>query len=81
MHGVTRSLFSGSSIIKVLFLIILFISFKVALNQDFLKSDGNIVTSENLLGYGIKCDTYYPDSPKVGNALFSLFNVSLNNLF
>ena len=29
----------------------------------------------------MKCDTYDPYSPKVGNALFSLFTTALNTFF
>ena len=43
------------------------IYFNVAFNQAFLKSAGNLVTSEKFLGSGIKCDTSGPDYPKVGN--------------
>ena len=28
----------------------------------------NMVTSENFVGYGMKQDTYEPDSPKIGKA-------------
>ena len=55
----------------VCFLIKFLISFKVAFNQAFLTSDGNLVTYEKFLGSGVKCDTYDPDYPKVGNVLFS----------
>ena len=37
-------------------------------------------TSEKSLGSGMKSETYEPDYPKVGNELFSLFAVVLNNL-
>ena len=62
MHGVTRYPSSGSSIRKVLLLINFLIYFKVS---------GNIVTSAKLLGSGMKCETYEPDSPKLGNKFFS----------
>ena len=56
------------------------ISFKVSFNQDFLTYAGNLVTSENFLGYGMKCDIYEPDSTKLGNALFNSFETALNIL-
>ena len=45
-----------------------------------MASTGNLATSGKLLGYEMKCDTYDPDSPKVGNELFSSFATDLNNL-
>ena len=80
MHGTTGYPLYGSSIRKVCLLIKVLISFKVAFNQSFLTSDGNLVTSSKLLGYEMKCDTSDPDSTKLGNALFSSFATSLNNL-
>ena len=73
MHGVTGYPFSGSSIRSVLFLIKILISFKFSFNQDFLTSAGDLMTSEKLLGCGMRCDTYEPDYPKVGNELFNSF--------
>ena len=79
MHGVTGSNLSGSSIYKVLLLIKFLISFKVAFNRAFLTSAVNLVTSAKLLGYRMKCYNSDPDSPKLGNKLFSLFTIALNN--
>ena len=67
MHGFTEYLFSGLLIIKVLFLNKSLIYFKVAFNPAFLTSAGN---SCKLLGSAIKCSTYEPNYPKVGNELF-----------
>ena len=61
-------------------LIKLLISLKVAFNQSYLASAGNIVNSEKFMGSGIKCDTYEPDSPKLVNSLFSLFTTALKSL-
>ena len=80
MHGFTGSPFYRSSIRKFWLLIKFFISFKVSFNQAFLTSSGNLVTSEKFLGSGIKCDTYEPDYPKVGYALFGSFTTDLNTL-
>ena len=44
---------------------------KFAVNQYFLISTGNLVTSAKLLGSGTKRDTSEPDSTKVFNVLFS----------
>ena len=63
IHGVIVYLFSGSSIRNVWLLIIFLISFKVAFNQLFLMSVGNMMTSLECLGSGMKCDTSEPDSP------------------
>ena len=67
MHGVTGSPFSGVPIIKVLLLNTILIYVKVAFNQAFLTSAGNLATSAKLLDSGMKCDTSDPDYPKVGN--------------
>ena len=56
------------------------ISFKVASNQTFLESSGNLVNSAKSLGSGMKCDTSKTDSPKVENALFSSFKTDLKSL-
>ena len=71
MNGFTGYPFSGSSIRKVWLLIKIPISFKVVFDQAFLTSSGDLVDSETFLGSGMKCDTYDPDSPKVGNELFN----------
>ena len=80
MCGVTGSPLYGSSITKVLLLVKFLISFKVYFNQAFLKYADNLVTSENFLGSGMKCDTSDPDSPKVGNSFFNSFTTPLNTL-
>ena len=72
--------FYESFIGKLLLSIKFVISFKVSFNQDFLTYAGNLVTSENFLGYGMKCDIYEPDSTKLGNALFNSFETALNIL-
>ena len=56
------------------------IYFKVAFNQEFLTSAGNLVTSTKLLGFGMKCDTSEPDFTKIGNVLFNSFTAVLKNL-
>ena len=38
----------------------------------------NLVTSKNILGYGMKLESYEPDSPKIGNASKSSFTTALN---
>ena len=43
------------------------LGFNMALKQAFLKSDGNLVTSANLLGSGGKCDASGTDSSQAGN--------------
>ena len=43
------------------------IDFKVAFNQAFLESAGNLVNYEKFMGPGMKCDTSDPYYPKVGN--------------
>ena len=47
--------------------------------KPFLTSTGNMVTSEKFLGYGIKRDTFDPDSSKVGNELFNWSTTALNS--
>ena len=59
----------------------LLIYFKLAFNQDFLTSAGNLVTSAKKIGSAMKCDTSNPDSLKVGNVFFSYFTTSLNTLY
>ena len=71
MHGVTGSPLSGLPIIKVLLLNTILIYFKVAFNQVFLTSAGNLATSAKLLDSGMKCDTFEPDYTKVGNLFFN----------
>ena len=78
--GSTEYLFSGSSIRKGWLFIELLISFKVAFNQTFLTSAGNLVTSAKVLGSGMKCDTYEPDSSKVINDFFNSYTTALKNL-
>ena len=56
------------------------IYFKVAFNQAFLKSAGNLVTSTKFLGFGMKCATYEPDSPKADNRLFNMLTTFLKTL-
>ena len=80
MHGVTGYNFSGKSIIKVWLLIKNLIYFKGAFNQAFLASAVNLASSAKFLGSGLKCDTYEPDSPKVGNELFNSFTAALKYL-
>ena len=53
------------------------ISIKVAFNQAFLTSAGNMVTSKKFLGSGMKCDTYEPGYPKEGNEYFNSFTKDL----
>ena len=78
MHGVTGYPFYGSYIIKVLLLILFFISFKVAFNQYFLTYAGNLVTSKKIVGSGMKCDTSEPNYTKVGNTFLNSYTKSLN---
>ena len=52
---------------KVLLLIKYLIYFRVGFNQDFLISVGNMVTSTEFIGSGIRFDTSEPNSPKEGN--------------
>ena len=81
IYGVTESPFSGSSIIKVLLLIIFLIFFKVAFNQDFLTSAGNPLISAKLLSSILNCDTSESGYPNLGNELlFNSFTTALNNL-
>ena len=54
---------------------------KYFFNQDFLISAGNLMTYENVLGSGMKCDTSEPDYNKVVNAFFSSVTTAINNLF
>ena len=56
---------------KGMLLIKFCISFKVYDKQSFLTSPGNLETSTRLLGSGTRCDTFVPDSSKVGNELFN----------
>ena len=56
------------------------ISLKVSFNQAILTSASNLVASEKLLGSGMKCDTYYPNYTKLGDALFSSFTTALKTL-
>ena len=56
------------------------IDFKVAFNQSFLESSGNLVNYAKFMGPGMKCDTSDPDSPKLGNSFFSLFATALETL-
>ena len=58
-------------------LIILLISLKVALIEDFLTSTGNLATYEKLLGSGMKWSTSEHDSPKEGNERFNYFKTTL----
>ena len=51
--------------------------FKIAFNQTFLTSDGNLVNSEKYLGSGIKCDTSETNYTKVRNGLFNSFTTDL----
>ena len=80
MHGVSGYPFYAISILKVWLLIKFWINFKVAFNQVFFTSSGNMLTSAKFLGSEMKCDTSDPDSPKVGNELFNLFTTALNIL-
>ena len=80
MHDVIRSPLSGSSIRKVLLLIRFLSCFKDAFTQSFLTSAGNLVTYTEFLGYGIKCNTSDPGSPKVGNEFFNSFTKYLKTL-
>ena len=41
--------------------LLIFIFFKVAFNQDFLISAGNMATSAKPLGSGMYCETSEPD--------------------
>ena len=61
----------GNIFRKVWLLIIFLIAFKVAFNKNVLISSGNLVTSEKLMGYKMKCDSSEPDYNKVGNELFN----------
>ena len=81
MHGVDDSPFPGSFIIKVLLLIRFLIYLKASFDQAFLAFAGNMVTSENFMGSGMKCDTSNPDYPKLCNELFNYFTASLKTLF
>ena len=53
------------------------IYFKVAFNKYFLESAGNLVTSEKLLGYGMKCDISETNSTKAVNKWFNWFTTDL----
>ena len=70
----------GHPFVKVLLLIQFLISFKVAFNQSFLTSAGNLVTSEKFLGSEMKCDTSENDYTKLSYALFSSFTTALETL-
>ena len=47
------------------------ISLEFSFNQAVLASSGNLVTSKNFLGSGMKYDAYDPDSTKVDNELIN----------
>ena len=71
MYDVTGYTFYRSYIRKVLLLIKFLDSFKVAFNQAFLTSAGNLVNSEKFLGSKMKCDTSEPEFTKLGNEFFN----------
>ena len=81
IYGVTVYPLCGSSIKKVWLLINFLMYFKVAFNQDFLTSAGNLVIFVQLLGSGMKCDTSDPNYIKVGNEIFDSFKTSLKTLY
>ena len=80
IHGFHCYSFLGSFIRNVWLLIKFIRSFKVVFSQAFFASAGNMMTSTNFLGSGIKWDTAEPDSLKVENGFFNSFTTSLNNL-
>ena len=80
MHGGIRYPLHGSSIRKFWLLIKFLISFKVALNQAFFTSAGNLETSEKFMGSGMKCDTSDTYYPKLGNEFFNPLTTALNTL-
>ena len=80
MHGVTGSSLSGYSTRKVLLLIKLLISLRVALSQGLFMLSENYFTSEKFLGYGMKQETSEPDSPKGGKSCRIYLTTVLNTL-